>query len=101
VSTKADVHGRANDVWLFLRQGRQSWFRTASIAGGVALLFVMMLGLFGIQSGRRDRIDCRSARRNRVARIEPQYFTTDDGRNEYRRDGPFGSDQQDRPSSRW
>ncbi len=51
------------------------------------------------QSGRRDRIDCRGARRNRVARIERQYFATDDGRHERRRGAPFGSDQQDRPSS--
>jgi hypothetical protein len=52
-----------------------------------------------IQSCRCDRIDCRGARRNRVARIERQYFATDDGRNERRRGAPFGSDQQDRPSS--
>jgi len=57
--------------------------------------------LIRIQSGRRDRIDCRGARRNRVARIERQYFATDDGRNERRRGAPFGSDQQDRPSSGW
>ena len=38
--------------------------------------------LIRIQSGRRDRIDCRGARRNRVVRIERQYFATDDGRNE-------------------
>jgi hypothetical protein len=55
--------------------------------------------LIRILSGRRDRIDCRDARRNRVARIERQYFATDDGRNERRRGAPFGSDQQDRPSS--
>jgi hypothetical protein len=54
-----------------------------------------------IQSGRRDRIDCRGARRNRVARVERQYFATDDGRNERRRRAPFGSDQQDRPSNGW
>ena len=57
--------------------------------------------LVRVQSGRRDRIDCRGARRNRVARIERQYFATDDGRNERRRGAPFGSDQQDRPSSGW
>ena len=55
--------------------------------------------LIRIQSGRRDRIDCRGVRRNRVARIERQY--TDDGRNERRRGDPFRSDQQDRPSSGW
>jgi hypothetical protein len=57
--------------------------------------------LIRIQSGRGDRIDCRGARRNRVSRIERQYFATDDGRNERRRRAPFGSDQQDRPSSGW
>ena len=57
--------------------------------------------LIRIQSGRGDRIDCRGARRNRVARIERQYFATGDGRNEHRRGAPFGSDQQDRPSSGW
>ena len=57
--------------------------------------------LIRIQSGRGDRIDCRGARRNRVAWIERQYFATDDGRNERRRGGPFGSDQQDRSSSGW
>ena len=57
--------------------------------------------LIRIQSGRRDRIDCRGARRNRVARIKRQYLATDDGRNERRRGDPFGSDQQDRPSSGW
>ena len=57
--------------------------------------------LIRIQSGRRDWIDCRGARRNRVSRIERQYFATDDGRNERRRGAPFGSDQQDRPSSGW
>ena len=57
--------------------------------------------LVRIQSGCSDRIDCRGARRNRVARIERQYFATDDGRNERRRGAPFGSDQQDRPSSGW
>ena len=55
--------------------------------------------LVWIQSGRRDRIDCHGARWNRVARIERQYFATDDGRNERRQGAPFGSDQQDRPSS--
>jgi hypothetical protein len=53
--------------------------------------------LIRIQSGRRDRIDCRGARRNRVARIERQYFATDDGRNERRRGAPFGSDHAQRP----
>src|SRR6266850_2539217 len=38
--------------------------------------------LVRIQSDRRDRIDCRGVRRNRVARIERQYFATDYGRNE-------------------
>jgi hypothetical protein len=51
--------------------------------------------LFRIQSGRRDRIDCRGARRNRVARIERQYSAGDDGRNERRRGASFQSDQQD------
>src|SRR4030088_1887387 len=37
--------------------------------------------LIRAQSGRRDRFNCRSARRNRVARIECQYFATDDERN--------------------
>ena len=54
-----------------------------------------------IQSGRRHRIDCRGARRNCVVRIERQYVATDDGRHERRRGAPFGSDQQDRPSSGW
>jgi hypothetical protein len=53
--------------------------------------------LIRIQSGRRDRIDCRGARRNRVARIERQYFATDDSRNERRRGATFGSNQPDRP----
>jgi len=53
------------------------------------------------QSGHRDWVDCRGARRNRVARIERQYFATDDGRHERCRGAPFGSDQQDRPSSGW
>ena len=57
--------------------------------------------LVRIQSGRCDRIDCRGVRRNRVARIERQHLATDDGRNERRRGAPFGSDQQDRPSSGW
>ena len=57
--------------------------------------------LVRIQSGRRDRIDCRGARRNRVGRIQRQYFATDNGRNERRRGAPFGSDQQDRASSGW
>jgi hypothetical protein len=57
--------------------------------------------LIRIQSGRRDRIDRRGAGRNRGARIERQYLATDDGRNERRRSAPFGSDQQDRPSSGW
>ena len=57
--------------------------------------------LIQIQSGRGDRIDCRGAWRYRVARIERQYFATGDGRNEHRRGAPFGSDQQDRPSSGW
>jgi hypothetical protein len=48
--------------------------------------------LIRIQSGRRDRIDCCGARRNRVARIEHQYFATDYGRNERRRGAPFGSE---------
>src|ERR1700693_903016 len=33
--------------------------------------------LVRVQSGRRGRIDCRGARRNRVARIERQYIATD------------------------
>ena len=66
---------------------------------GIAALYDA--GLIRIQSGRRDRIDCRSAGRNRVARIERQYFATDDGCNERRRGAPFGSDQQNRPSSGW
>ena len=37
----------------------------------------------------------------RVARIERQYVARDDGRYERRRGAPFGSDQQDRPSSGW
>jgi hypothetical protein len=57
--------------------------------------------LIRIQPGRRDRIDCRGSRRNRVARIERQYFATDHSCNERRRGAPFGSDQQDRPSSGW
>jgi len=72
----------------------------AAIAGGVALL-LYDARLIRNQSGRRDRVDCRGARRNRVARIERQYLATDDGRNERRRGAPFGSDQQDRPSSGW
>jgi hypothetical protein len=55
--------------------------------------------LIRIGTGRCDRIDCRGARRNRVSRIEYQYFATDDGRNERRRRAPFRSDQQDGPSS--
>ena len=55
----------------------------------------------GIEPGRRHRVDRRSARRNRVARIERQYVATDDGRHERCRGAPFGSDQQDRPSSGW
>jgi hypothetical protein len=55
--------------------------------------------LIRLQSGRRGRIDCRGARRNRVARIERQYFATDDGRHERRRGAPLGSDQQNRPAS--
>ena len=54
-----------------------------------------------IQSGRHHRIDCHGARWNRVARVERQYVATDDGRHERRRGAPFGSDQQDRPSSGW
>ena len=54
-----------------------------------------------IPSDRRDRIDCRGAGRNRVARIERQYVATDHGRNERCRDAPFGSDRQNRPSSGW
>jgi hypothetical protein len=42
----------------------------AVIAGGVALPLFMMIGFFGIQSGRGDRIDCRGARRVRIVRIE-------------------------------
>jgi len=55
----------------------------AAIAGGVALLLVMMP--IRIQSGRHHRIDCHGARWNRVARIERQYVATDDGRHERRR----------------
>jgi hypothetical protein len=51
-----------------------------------------------VQSSRRDRIDCRGAGRNRVARIERQYLATDDGRHERSRGAPFGSDRQNRPS---
>jgi hypothetical protein len=69
----------------------------AAIAGGVALLLFMLLGLFG--SNQVAAIDWRGAGRNRVTRIERQYSATDDGRNERRRGAPFGSDQQDRPSS--
>jgi hypothetical protein len=55
-----------------------------------------------IHSARGDRVDCRGARRNRVARIERQYIATDNGRSARRRGAPFGSDQHDRPSSgRW
>src|SRR3979409_1656472 len=55
-----------------------------------------------IQSGSGDRVDCRGARRNRVARIERPYIAPDKGRNARCRGAPFGSDQHDRPSSgRW
>ena len=55
-----------------------------------------------IQSGRGDRVNCRGAGRNRVARIERQYIARDNGRNARRRSAPFESDQHDRPSiSRW
>jgi len=57
--------------------------------------------LIRVQSGRRDRIGCRGARRNRFAWIKRQYIATDDGCDEHRRNAPFGSDQQDRPSSGW
>ena len=77
------------------------WVSKAAIAGGVALPFFMMLGLFGSNQVAAIGSIAVVLRRNRVARIERQYFATDDGRNEGRRGAPFGSDQQDRPSSGW
>jgi hypothetical protein len=58
----------------------------------------MMLGLFGPnQVAAIGSI----AGRIRIARGGPQYFETDDGRNECRRGAPFGIDQQDRRSTGW
>jgi len=71
----------------------------AAIAGGVALMLATVLGLLG--SNQVTAINCRGDRRNRVARIERQYVARDDGHYERRRGAPFGSDQQDRPSSGW
>jgi len=74
----------------------------AAIAGGVALLLVMMLGLFG-SSNQVAAIGSIAVvlGGNRVVRIERQYVAPDDGRHERRRGAPLGSDQQDRPSSGW
>src|SRR5665213_1273635 len=71
----------------------------AAIAGWRRIATLYDARLLRVQSGCSDRIDCRGAGRNRVARIERQHFATDDDRNERRRGVPFGSDQQDRPSS--
>ena len=59
----------------------------AAIAGGVALLLFMVLGLFGS---------------NQVAAVGSIAVVLGGiGRHERRRGAPFGSDQQDRPSSGW
>jgi hypothetical protein len=73
----------------------------AAIAGGVALLLVMMLGLFGSSNQVAAIGSIAVLLGGRVARIERQYVAPDDGRHERRRGAPLGSDQQDRPSSGW
>jgi hypothetical protein len=52
-----------------------------------------------VQWGRRDRIDCRGAGRNRVARIERQHVATDNGRHERGGGASFGSDRPYRASN--
>jgi hypothetical protein len=70
-----------------------------TIAGGVSLLLVMVLGLFG--SNQAAAIGSIAMVLGGIVRIEHQYVATDDGRHERRRGAPFGSDQQDRLSSGW
>jgi hypothetical protein len=73
----------------------------AAIAGGVVLPLFMVLGVFG--SNQVAAIGSIAVVLGGIVslRVERQYFATDDGRNERRRGGPFGSDQQDRSSSGW
>ena len=63
----------------------------AAIAGGVALLLVMMLGLFG------------SSQVTAIGSIAAvlEHIATDNGRHERCRAAPFGNDRPDRPSSDW
>jgi hypothetical protein len=73
----------------------------AAIAGGLAVLIFMVLGVFG--SNQVAAIGSIAVVLGGIVslRVERQYFATDDDGNDLRRGVPFGSDQQDRPSSGW